>query len=63
MGYGHHVDVNAYRSHGRWMAARMRNWNQWGNGGWGNGHWGPGGWMGGTDGNGHMGSGPGGMMW
>jgi hypothetical protein len=68
MGYGHHVDVHAYRSHGRWMASTMRNWNQWGNGGWGNGHWGPGGWMWGHGGNGQPGSGmggrgPGGMMW
>ena len=27
MGRGHHVDVHAYRSHGSWVASRMRNWH------------------------------------
>ena len=29
MRYGHHVDVRAYRSHGRWVATRMQNWTDW----------------------------------
>ena len=29
MSYGHHVDVRAYRSHGRWMASAMYNWHDW----------------------------------
>ena len=47
MGYGHHVQVGVYRSHGRWMASRMQNWRQWGNGGWGHmPGWSHGGWGG-----------------
>ena len=26
---GHHVDVRAYRSHHRWVAATMSNWHDW----------------------------------
>ena len=33
MGYGHHVDVRAYRSHGMWFASSMHNWH--GPGDWG----------------------------
>ena len=35
MSYGHHIDVRAYRSQGRWMAARMQNWDDWDMGDWG----------------------------
>ncbi|MHB1834406.1 MAG: hypothetical protein ACYCXW_05525 [Solirubrobacteraceae bacterium] len=62
MGYGHHVDIHAYRSHGRWYASSIGNWNRWGNDGWGNGHWGPGGWMWDHGGHSHGGWDDGGMM-
>lgn len=33
MGYGHHVDVRAYRNHGMWFASSMHNWHDQGD--WG----------------------------
>jgi hypothetical protein len=27
MRYGHHIDVRAYHSHGRWMASTMHDWH------------------------------------
>jgi hypothetical protein len=40
MRYGQYVDVHAYRSHGHWIATRMGNWHDHGNGddGWDDGH-------------------------
>lgn len=34
-----YVDVRAYRSHGRWMASRMQNWDNGDWGDWGDGDW------------------------
>ena len=34
MRYGHHIDVRAYHSHGRWMASTMENWHDNWNDNW-----------------------------
>ena len=52
MSYGHHVDVRAYRSHGRWMASRMQDWGRTGSGGWDD--WDHGGMMGDWSGHSEM---------